>query len=96
MEEAWHGACDVRDRASKCEQRPDGRTVSGALLRDAESFIAEQLALKEQLIQEKAEMGRQSVQQKLRLKLLQKLAPALVHRLDDDIDRKTCKDNWRN
>lgn len=78
--------CDVRDSASKCQQRRDGRTASGALLRDAESLIARHVDLKKQLTQEKAGMGRQLVHHRLRLNLLQKLAPALAQRLEDDIE----------
>lgn len=46
-------------------------------------MIATQFALQDELAQEKADVGRQPVAQRLRLKILQNLAPALDHGHED-------------
>lgn len=52
-------------------------------MRNIESLIAKQIAPHDQIVLEKAEAGRQSVIQRLRLKILQSLAPALKHGHED-------------
>jgi len=83
LDEALETACDLRSRASKCQDNPVGRSASSATMRDVEALIAKQLALHDKLAQEKADAGRTSVAQRLRLEILQNLAPALEHGRED-------------